>query len=86
MKLHAAIDVDSGLILVSMVTNDGMHDGKVFREQIVGLLEAIKDLLGFDIAFVLADAMYDSKKNIRLVWDSISSFASNQHYEARWGY
>jgi len=67
MKLHVAMDVDSKLILVAVATTDGAHDGKVFREQIAGLLKAIKDLLGLDILFVLADAMYDSKKNIRLV-------------------
>jgi len=35
------------------------------------LLKALKDLLGFDIAFVLADAMYDSEENIRLVWNDL---------------
>ena len=71
MKLHVAMDVDSKLILVSIATTDGAHDGKVFREQIVRLLMALKDLLGFDISFVLADAMYDSEENIRLVWDDL---------------
>ena len=67
MKLHVAMDVESGLILVAIATTDGAHDGRVFKEHIVGLLKAIKDILGFDIAFVLADAMYDSEENIRLV-------------------
>ena len=53
-----------------------MHnDGKVFKEQIVKLLEALKDLLSFDIAFVLADAMYDSEESIHLVWSDLRALS-----------
>jgi len=69
------MDVDSGLILVSVTTTDNTHDGKVFRERIVGLLKAIRALLGLGIVFVLANAIYDSEEHVQLVRSNLGALS-----------